>query len=458
MIIDRAIVAPEISDGLEDPEGIVLQRLRFVSEDAATIAAMDEMSETVRGSERRIAEIFWAEFSRDNPEVSALGAENDERMTERAVRYIHAKFHRPSDPEWVTLARNNAIATINAGVDPTKLYSALTEAHRDTLRIIAERCHGDFDRLQRLIDCLIRMSGFELEITSFFSHEVVRSQERCAREEALTIFREQITKAVQRAGERRQSVGVIAAEAKNSAYGMLGKSSEVAAASEQSAVAMREAAHTAAGLIRAIEQAREEVEQSVDVTSRAAAQSEEAVSVSQALSEHTKSIESILGLIRDIAGQTNLLALNATIEAARAGDAGRGFAVVAQEVKSLANQTAKATDEIDQKISAIQAATLRTVEMNGSIRETVGEVQSTSDRIRQAMEAQAQTVTMITSAVDETALAADSMSGTIAAIRRDSEHVTDEIDRVSHAFAEMDGFLSKLDRAAEEFVTRFANG
>ena len=76
---------------------------------------------------------------------------------------------------------------------------------------------------------------------------------------------------------------------------------------------------------------------------------------------------SILGLIRDIAGQTNLLALNATIEAARAGDAGRGFAVVAQEVKSLASQTARATDDITAKITAIQQATRQTVEANGSI-------------------------------------------------------------------------------------------
>jgi methyl-accepting chemotaxis protein len=241
-----------------------------------------------------------------------------------------------------------------------------------------------------------------------------------------------------------------------SARGMLGKTSEVAAAAEQSAVAMREAAQTAAGLIRAIEDARSEVEVAADVAIRAGDQASEAVKVSQALSAHVEAIESILSLIRDIAGQTNLLALNATIEAARAGDAGRGFAVVAQEVKSLASQTARATDDITAKITAIQQATRQTVEANGSIQGTVEEVQTSADRIREAMELQAQTVTMITAAVDETALAADSMSSTIAAIRSDTENVAKDIDQVEQGFGRFSEQIANFKSTAKAFVNGMA--
>jgi methyl-accepting chemotaxis protein len=233
-----------------------------------------------------------------------------------------------------------------------------------------------------------------------------------------------------------------------STRGMLGKTSEVAAAAEQSAIAMREAAQTAAGLIRAIEDARSEVEVAAGVATRAGDQASEAVQVSQALSAHVEAIESILSLIRDIAGQTNLLALNATIEAARAGDAGRGFAVVAQEVKSLASQTARATDDITAKITAIQQATRQTVDANGSIQSTVEEVQTSADRIRQAMELQAQTVTMITAAVDETALAADSMSSTIAAIRSDTENVAKDIDEVEQGFGRFSENMAEFRQTA----------
>ncbi|HEX6783111.1 MAG TPA: methyl-accepting chemotaxis protein [Sphingomicrobium sp.] len=335
---------------------------------------------------------------------------------------------------------------------PSYMMARTQAASRIVARVI-ERFSNDGDKLEQMLCAFQRMSAFETDIilAQVSLLEANDAAEERGRENGE--FERRVADLVRASTDQSKSLTDRTRSTAASARGMLGKTSEVAAAAEQSAVAMREAAQTAAGLIRAIEDARAEVEVAADVATRAGDQASQAVKVSQALSAHVEAIESILSLIRDIAGQTNLLALNATIEAARAGDAGRGFAVVAQEVKSLASQTARATDDITAKITAIQQATRQTVEANGSIQGTVEEVQTSADRIREAMELQAQTVTMITAAVDETALAADSMSSTIAAIRSDTENVAKDIDQVEQGFGHFSEQIANFKASARAFVS-----
>jgi methyl-accepting chemotaxis protein len=386
-----------------------------------------------------IADIFAAEIA------AQFGSERAERFATSYAGNVDAK--------WIQSVAEYG-RQIYAERTPVPAYMAARTLAAS--RIIArsiERFSEDADKLEQILCAIQRLTTFETDIilAQVSLLEAIEAADVRGRENDQ--FERRVTELVRASTEQSKALTERTRSTAASARGMLGKTSEVAAAAEQSAVAMREAAQTAAGLIRAIEDARAEVEVAAGVATRAGDQASQAVKVSQALSAHVEAIESILSLIRDIAGQTNLLALNATIEAARAGDAGRGFAVVAQEVKSLASQTARATDDITAKITAIQQATRQTVEANGSIQGTVEEVQSSADRIREAMELQAQTVTMITAAVDETALAADSMSSTIAAIRSDTENVAKDIDQVEQGFGRFSEQISSFKASANAFVS-----
>jgi methyl-accepting chemotaxis protein len=434
----------------------LMSRIRALDPEGTMVGQARELWSVIEQDVPEIVMAYWNQWLIDNPGQEHWFRQDQTRLIELGASYLRHRFCDLEKREWIESMERSVAAGYKKGVRTMELLSMTCASDRAALGALMRRVEPTDPRFQGFVDVLLRLFGMETEITveiygCYLAHTAKLDRERLA-----GVFQSDIGTTVESASDESSELRRQSGKAGVVARGMLGKASEVAAAAEQSAVAMREAAQTAAGLIRAIEDARSEVEIAADVATRAASQAGDAVGMSEALSEHAKSIESILGLIRDIAGQTNLLALNATIEAARAGDAGRGFAVVAQEVKSLANQTARATDDIAGKIAAIQFATKGAVETNIGIKSTVTEVQESAERIRHAMEAQAQTVTAITAAVDETALAADTMSLTIAAIRQDTETVASEIDSVGYGFDGLVERIGTLKASAGEFVAKVA--
>ena len=429
--------------------------LRLYDGDGPLAERAVELWRHLAPAELDIAREFWRRYRQSEDVAEKFSDEKLEELASRIVPYLRDKFERVASPQWVTTARAYVEKAMAANVGLSTMLAGVAAETEAGLAAIRAAVPDGEERL-RLCRTLSDVEMMEIDVFVHHAMEISRAEVDASQARQADSFNQKVLGVVQRCTAESEQLRAQASTTSSAARGMLGKTSEVAAAAEQSATAMREAAQTAAGLIRAIEDARSEVEVAAGVATRAGDQAEAAVKVSQALSSHVEAIESILGLIRDIAGQTNLLALNATIEAARAGDAGRGFAVVAQEVKTLAAQTARATDDITAKITAITAATKQTVEANSSIQVTVEEVETSANRIREAMELQAQTVTMITAAVDETALAADSMSSTIAAIRSDTENVAKDIDSVEQGFGRFSEEIADFRSATSEFVSKFA--
>src|SRR4051795_4201500 len=166
------------------------------------------------------------------------------------------------------------------------------------------------------------------------------------------------------------------------------RASFVATACQQASSNVQTVASAAAQLSSSITEISQRVAQAATVADKAAADGQRTNDTVQGLAAAAHKIGEVIDLINQIASQTNLLALNATIEAARAGEAGKGFAVVASEVKSLASQTAKATDEIGAQISAIQAETNDVVAAIQAISATVHEINNISATIAAAVEEQ----------------------------------------------------------------------
>ncbi|WP_313388694.1 methyl-accepting chemotaxis protein [Rhodospirillum rubrum] len=368
------------------------------------------------------------------------------------------------------VARIGIIAALIAVLIIAAIAGALL---RQTIAAPLLALRGTMERLAR-DDTAVEIPGHERKdevgamarAVLVFKDGMIESERLRARENAERIGKEerantlavlthdfdtQASSVINDVAEAAGAMQVTASQLTQAADSTAEQSTAVAAAAQEASTNVQTVAAAAEELTSSIGEISRQIAQASQVSQKAVDQAAHTTGIVGGLEQAAKRIGEVVAMINDIASQTNLLALNATIEAARAGDAGKGFAVVAGEVKSLANQTARATDDITQQIGSVQTATGAAVQAINEIATTIGEINEISANIAAAMEQQGAATQEIARNVEQAATGTDQVTRNIHGVNR-------TVDDTGHSAQEVLNAATRLrdeSAAMQTLVTTF---